>query len=172
MFRKLMLLSVAVLFVASCATKQKKGSDAEGMAGGAGGEEAAPVIAEKEMSFDPQGSDSGKISGLGTVYFEYDQARLTDTARKQLASNAEWIKGNAGATIQIEGHTDERGSVEYNLSLGERRARSVKAYLASLGIENNRMTIISYGEEKPLQTGETEAAFSKNRRANFVPLAQ
>ncbi len=172
MFRKLTVAMVGVLLVASCATKSKKGSDSDAAAGGAGGADEAPVIAEKEMNFDPQGSDSGRISGLGTVYFEYDQARLTDTARKQLASNAEWIKGNPGATIQIEGHTDERGSVEYNLSLGERRARAVKAYLATLGIENNRLTIISYGEEKPLQSGESEAAWSKNRRANFVPLAQ
>jgi peptidoglycan-associated lipoprotein len=170
MYRRIILAAFGVMLVASCASKQKKASDADATAGGAGGD--APVIAEKEMSFDPQGSDSGKISGLGTVYFEYDQARLTDTARKQLSANAEWIKSNPGSTIQVEGHTDKRGSIEYNLSLGERRARSVKAYLATLGVEGNRLTIISFGEEKPLDASDSEGAFAKNRRANFVPISQ
>jgi peptidoglycan-associated lipoprotein len=170
MYRRIILAAFGVMLVASCASKQKRASESDATAGGAGGD--APVIAEKEMSFDPQGSDSGKISGLGTVYFEYDQARLTDTARKQLAANAEWIKGNPGSTIQVEGHTDKRGSIEYNLSLGERRARSVKAYLATLGVEGNRLTIISFGEEKPLDSSDSEGAFAKNRRANFVPISQ
>jgi peptidoglycan-associated lipoprotein len=169
MVRKLLLAFFGLVLVASCATKPKKTEGADATAGGEG---APPVIADKEMSFDPQGSDGGKISGLGSIFFEYDQARLTNDARTQLASNAEWIKTNPAVTVQIEGHTDERGSVEYNLSLGERRAKSVKAYLASLGVDNKRMTIISYGEEKPLQSGESEAAWAKNRRANFVPLAQ
>jgi peptidoglycan-associated lipoprotein len=171
MVRKLVFAALSVLMVASCASKQKRGTETDATAGGAGSNDT-PVIAEKEMNFDPQGSDSGRISGLGTVFFEYDKATLTDTARKQLSVNAEWIKSHPGSTIQIEGHTDERGSVEYNLSLGERRARSVKQYMASLGVENNRLTIISYGEEKPLERGDSEAAWAKNRRANFVPLAQ
>lgn len=170
MFRKILLAAFGIVLIASCTSKQKRASESDATAAGGAGD--APVIAEKEMSFDPQGSDSGKIAGLGTVYFEYDQARLTDTARKQLAANAEWIKGNPGATIQVEGHTDSRGSIEYNLSLGERRARSVKAYLATLGIENPRLTIISFGEEKPLDSGDGESAFAKNRRANFVPISQ
>jgi len=72
--------------------------------------------------------------------------------------------------IQIEGHCDSRGSIEYNLALGERRAKSVKAYLVSLGIEANRLNIISFGEEKPLADGDTESAHAQNRRANFVPI--
>src|SRR3954470_16747414 len=105
MFRRILIAAFGVMLVASCASKQKRASENDATAAGSGGNEA-PVIAEKEMNFDPQGSDSGKISGLGTVYFEYDQARLTDTARKQLAANAAWIKENKGSTIQIEGHTD------------------------------------------------------------------
>ena len=81
-------------------------------------------------------------------------------------------RNNRYATIQIEGHCDSRGSVEYNLALGERRAKAVKAYMGSLGIDSKRMTIISYGEEKPIATGDSEDAYAKNRRANFVPLAQ
>ncbi|MCM2282388.1 MAG: peptidoglycan-associated lipoprotein Pal [Bdellovibrionaceae bacterium] len=170
MLRKILLASIGILVMASCATKKPK-SDADGAAAG-GADNGAPVIADKEMNFNPQGSDSGAIPGLGTVFFELDQSRLTNDARQQLATNAEWIKGNPAVTIQIEGHTDERGSVEYNLSLGERRAKSVKAYLTSLGIDAKRLTIISYGEEKPLESGSSESAWAKNRRANFVPLAQ
>lgn len=170
MVRKFLLASFGILVMASCATKKPKSDAAE--SGAAGGADTTPVIADKEMNFNPQGSDSGAIPGLGTIFFELDQSRLTNEARTQLASNAEWIKGNPAVTIQIEGHTDERGSVEYNLSLGERRAKSVKAYLTSLGIDGKRLTIISYGEEKPLESGSGEGAWAKNRRANFVPLAQ
>jgi peptidoglycan-associated lipoprotein len=163
---------VAVLslsLVMGCTHKPTKDANGADQANGAG-QDSAPAIADKDISTDPQGSDSGKINGLTTVFFDYDKATLTSDARSKLASNAAWIKGNPSYTIQIEGHTDSRGSVEYNLSLGERRAKSVKTYLEGLGVEAKRMTIISYGEEKPLVPGDTESAYSKNRRANFVPL--
>ena len=171
MVRKLVLASAGILILASCASKPKQ-PDAGAGGEGDGAGNTAPVIAEKEMDFGAQGSDSGQIQGLSTVFFEYDQARLTDSARQQLSQNADWIKNNQGVTVQIEGHTDERGSVEYNLSLGERRAKAVKQYLSSLGVDGQRMTIISYGEEKPLETGESDSAFARNRRANFLPLKQ
>jgi len=169
MIRKASLALFAILFMVSCASRQKQPDAGAGAMGG-GADDA--IVADKEMSFSPQGSDSGQIPGLGTVYFEYDQARLTQDARRQLAENADWMKRNPTVTMQIEGHTDSRGSIEYNLSLGERRAQSVKTYMSSLGIEARRMTIISYGEEKPINPAESEAAWAKNRRANFVPLAQ
>lgn len=168
MLQKLFVASVGALLLVSCASKPKQTEPTAAAAGG----EATPAIKDEPMTFSPQGSDSGTIAGLGSVFFEYDQARLTNEGRKQLSTNAEWIKGNPAVTVQVEGHTDDRGSVEYNLSLGERRAKAVKAYLTTLGIDAKRLTIISYGEEKPLQTGDTEAAWSKNRRANFVPLRQ
>ena len=102
--------------------------------------------------------------------FEYDQARLTTQARRQLAENAEWMRQHPDVTVQIEGHCDERGSIEYNLALGERRAQTVKSYLVSLGMDAKQMTVISYGKEKPLADGDSEEAYAKNRRANFVPL--
>jgi peptidoglycan-associated lipoprotein len=116
------------------------------------------------------GSDSGQINGLSTVNFDYDQASLTTSARRLLADNAEWMRKNSDVTVQVEGHCDERGSVEYNLALGERRAKSVKNYLVSLGLDPKRLTVISYGKEKPLVSGDTEEDYAKNRRANFVPL--
>lgn len=161
---------LALAFALASCTKPKK-PDGEGGAEGAGIESSAsPQLAEKDIAFDPQGSDSGNINGLNTVFFEYDSSRLSETAKQTLKSNADWIRGNPKATIQIEGHTDSRGSTEYNLSLGERRAKSVRQYMESLGVESKRLAIISYGEEKPLAQGDNEAAWGKNRRANFVPL--
>jgi peptidoglycan-associated lipoprotein len=174
--RHFALAGLVVALAAGCTKPKKTGTEGDGSAmGSAEGDQGSgsgemPVIADKSIGTDPQGSDSGNIDGLNTVYFEYDKANLSADSRKKLAGNAEWIKSHKGMTIQIEGHTDERGSVEYNLSLGERRAKSVKSYLEGLGVEARRMTIISYGEEKPVASGDGEGVWSKNRRANFVPL--
>ena len=171
MFHRSSVSTVIVAVIAalsvSCASKKKNtdvGADANG--------NMDPNVAAKDIGFDSSGSDSGKIAGLASVRFDYDSSTLSSDSRRQLAENAEWIKSHAGVTVQVEGHTDSRGSVEYNLALGERRAKSVKTYLSSLGVDAKRMTIISYGEEKPIDPADNESAFSKNRRANFVPLAQ
>lgn len=171
MLKRLSMTTVVILsvvFTISCATKKKT---PEGPVGGAEGSTLDSKIGSQDMSFDAQGSDGGKIAGLASVHFDYDSSTLSTESRRQLAENAEWIKTNK-ATVQVEGHCDNRGSAEYNLALGERRAKAVKNYLVSLGIDSKRMTIISYGEEKPIATGDSEEAFSKNRRVNFVPLAQ
>ena len=162
----LVFLSLTLVFGVSCASK-KKAEDTT-----ATDVSADPSVTSKSMSFDPMGSDSGNIEGLQTVNFGYDQSSLTASARKILAGNAGWIKNNSNLTIQIEGHCDSRGSIEYNLSLGERRAKAVKNYLVSLGIDGKRMTIISYGKEKLLAQGDSESDHTRNRRANFVPLPQ
>jgi peptidoglycan-associated lipoprotein len=167
--RLIAIFGLVVTLAAGC-TRPKRTDTGEGGSAEGGAASGQPVIEDKNIGTDPMGSDSGRIDGLNTIFFEYDQARLTADARAKLATNADWIKKNPNYTIQIEGHTDERGSVEYNLSLGERRAKSVKTYLEGLGVASNRMTIISYGEEKPIQSGDSESAWSKNRRANFVPL--
>jgi peptidoglycan-associated lipoprotein len=174
-FRTTALSALTIALTAltvSCAKPKKPDTDAGNQMGGTAGESApsTPAIENKDNSTDPLGSDSGNIAGLSTIFFEYDQARLTNDARSKLAANADWIKGHPAFTIQIEGHTDSRGSVEYNLTLGERRAKAVKTYLEGLGIDGKRMNIISYGEEKPIVQGDGETAWSKNRRANFVPL--
>lgn len=177
MFKRLGFTVLPVLIVAvsaltvSCKSKPKVETPAEQAGEGAEGK-MSPEVKTSPIDLDPKGSDGGKISGLNSVHFEYDSSTLSTDARRQLAENAEWIKANGGTTIQVEGHCDSRGSVEYNLALGERRAKAVKNYLVSLGIDSKRMTIISYGEERPLDTAETEEAFAKNRRANFVPVAQ
>jgi len=120
-------------------------------------EEAKPTIAEL--------NDQGV---LATVYFDFDKADLTDATRSLLRANAEWLKGNGEYNIVIEGHCDERGTIEYNLALGQRRSQTVQDYLVNLGISGDRMRNKSFGEEQPADPGHGEAAWSMNRRAAFV----
>ena len=106
-------------------------------------------------------------SGLTRIHFDFDQYVLTNEAKDILARDADLLKSAPSVKVQIEGHCDERGSDEYNLALGEKRALATKNYLISLGVAADRMSIISYGEEMPLDPGHTEAAWAKNRRADF-----
>ncbi len=102
------------------------------------------------------------------VYFDFDSAVLQPEAQAVLAEKADWLKANVQARAIVEGHCDERGTNEYNLALGDRRAESAKGFLVDLGISPSRLSTISYGEEKPVDTGKAEAAYAKNRRAHFV----
>ncbi len=105
---------------------------------------------------------------LQTVYFDFDSYVLTQASRDTLYNNAEYLLKKYNGTIQVEGHCDERGSDEYNLALGEKRAKSALNYLTTLGVPANRLSFISYGKEKPVDPGHDEAAWAKNRRAEFV----
>jgi peptidoglycan-associated lipoprotein len=105
---------------------------------------------------------------LSTVFFEYDKADLTAEARARLAENARQLQVHPEVQILIEGHCDERGTVEYNLALGERRAQATRSYLTNFGIRPNRIRIVSYGKEKPLDFGHSAQAWAKNRRAEFI----
>jgi len=109
-----------------------------------------------------------KTEVASTVYFDYDKSALTDSAKKLLDRKIVILNANPSVGVQIEGHTDERGSSEYNLALGQQRAAAVKRYLTQHGIADARITIISYGEEKPAAAGHDEPSYSKNRRAEFV----
>lgn len=102
------------------------------------------------------------------IHFEYDQARLLPEAKVILKRKAKWLLANPGVNVIIEGHCDERGSNEYNMALGDRRAHSAKNYLVDLGVPAQRLTTISYGEEKPLASGHNEMAWAQNRRDQFV----
>lgn len=107
------------------------------------------------------------VSDLIDVFFAFDQADLTSEGRNDLARNARLLKTVSGVKVVIEGHCDERGTSEYNLGLGERRADTVKTYLVSLGVSASRIRTISYGEEKPFAAGHNEEAWQQNRRAHF-----
>lgn len=122
---------------------------------------AAPVAVQKTAS--------QLISELTRVFFDYDQHVLTAQAQERLGANAAVLKANSNLKVRIEGHCDERGSDQYNIALGERRAQATKSYLETLGVAAGQMTTVSYGEEKPLVPGHTEEAWVQNRRAEFVP---
>lgn len=151
---------VTLSLVWGCASKKKQ--DEDGVAGA--------DVTTAPIGFDSMGSDSGKIEGLVTVYFDYDKSNLNAETVAQIKSNAAWLKTNSAVNIQIEGHCDERGSIEYNLALGERRAKAVRSALVKEGIAAARLSIVSYGKERPLALGDSESVYAKNRRANFVPL--
>ena len=102
------------------------------------------------------------------VSFNFDSAALSEDARATLKANADWLKANASARIQIEGHCDERGAADYNMALGAKRAQAAMDYLATLGVTAGRMSTISYGEEIPVCKEKTEDCWAKNRRARFV----
>ena len=113
------------------------------------------------------GGDSGMVLQKN-IFFEYDRATLTPEARETLVVNGKWLRENSDVMITIEGHCDERGTNDYNLALGDRRAESVKMFLVDLGIDRSRLTTVSFGEERPLDHGHGEAAWAKNRRAYFL----
>jgi peptidoglycan-associated lipoprotein len=110
----------------------------------------------------------GMVNELETVYFDFDQANLRADARRTLDANAQFLLQHPDIRVQIEGHCDERGTMEYNLHLGQRRADTVREYMISKGIPPDQLEAISYGEERPIDPGHTEAAWSKNRRVQFL----
>ena len=121
--------------------------------------ETPTMMTETPMPFN--------VSDLVDVFFDYDKSDLSAASRDTLANDAKLLKAASGVKIVVEGHCDERGTNEYNLGLGERRANSVKNYLESLGISASRIKTISYGEEKAFSSGHNESAWKQNRRAHF-----
>ncbi|HWP23027.1 MAG TPA: peptidoglycan-associated lipoprotein Pal [Candidatus Binatia bacterium] len=107
-------------------------------------------------------------SPLKEIYFDFDRYDLRSDARETLKANAGWLKTNLSAVVQIEGHCDERGTTEYNLALGAKRAQAAKDYLVTLGVAAERLSTISYGKELPVCTEHTEACWQRNRRDRFV----
>ena len=114
----------------------------------------------------------GSSAGLRAIYFDYDQHALSSAAREIVSANARILAAKPGGRLRIEGHCDERGTTEYNIGLGDRRARSAYEYLVDLGVDPNRMAVVSFGEERPADLGHTEAAWAKNRRVEFVEVSE
>ena len=135
-------------------------------------EDALPVPAQPGLADDPIANrsidDLNRNSPLRPVFFTVDSADLDDAGRAAASANADVLKKYSRWVITIEGHCDERGTPEYNLALGERRAGAVKAYLVSLGIAADRIRIVSYGKEFPFDPARNEEAYAKNRRGHFV----
>lgn len=128
-------------------------------------EEAAAYAAKKEAAVKEV---APKVRALESIHFDFDKYNIRPPDREILARHAEWLKNNKEAKLTIEGHCDERGTAEYNLALGERRANEAKKYLVSLGVEPDRIKTVSYGKERPIDPRQNEEAWAKNRRAEFV----
>ena len=120
----------------------------------------------------PRPSEFSENTNLKDVFFDFDRYDVRAGDAKILDGNAAWLKSNANNLVLIEGHCDERGTNEYNLALGERRAKSTMNYLVSQGIQANRITIISYGKERPVCSEKNESCWQKNRRAHFLVKAR
>jgi peptidoglycan-associated lipoprotein len=175
----------ATLTLAGCATGPEKGpaadeaAEAERAAEAAEGEEAAG--AETEGLGEGEAAEAAGLEGEAAkaeaevtepeqhrVHFAFDSASLTDEARKLIRAHADYLKANTGVDVVLEGHADERGSREYNLGLGERRAKSVRRILLVQGVSSERLEIVSYGEERPLVDASNEEAYQKNRRVKLA----
>lgn len=135
-------------------------------------EAAARALAEKERNMREQAARAGKEKELVDIHFDFDKYDLKPEAREILKGHAAWLTKKAGYTLVIEGNCDERGTTEYNLALGERRANVAMKYLVDLGVDPKIIKTISYGKEKPLDPGQNEEAWAKNRRDHFVVTPQ
>lgn len=175
-------LCVALL-LAGCPKQALEPVGASGPQQQAQPQQEPPVMTPEQpaMQMEPYGGAQGApatgAAGLdqarqdfqdADIKFEYDSFSLTAEAKKVLADKARFLSSHPGIKVLIEGHCDERGTAEYNLALGERRAKAAQEYLVFLGVGAQRLSTISYGEEKPLDPEANEAAWAKNRRANFV----
>ena len=179
----LLLVIPGLLCIASCAKKVVKPEPAEVQDEAA--RKAAAEAAEKaerkklarqraieEQRLKEEQAAREKIAARNmfineNIHFDFDKYNLLPLAQQILQRKAEWLRNNPNVSVIIEGHCDERGTNEYNLALGDRRAESAKTYLINLGIAGSRLTTISYGEELPVDSGHNEVAWAKNRRAHF-----
>jgi len=135
----------------------------------------APVVAAPPAPAPappPKPTEFMANPNLNDIHFDFDKYNIRPGDAKILDANAAWLKSNSGNLVLIEGHTDERGTAEYNLALGERRAKATMNYLVAQGVQASRITIISYGKERPLCTEHTEECWALNRRAHFLTKAQ
>jgi peptidoglycan-associated lipoprotein len=146
--------AVAMLAGSGCASKKVKEAD------------NSPNAAVEGTDLGT--SDMGNAMGLETVRFDYDSSLLSSGAKNTLKKDAEILKNNPNVFVQVEGHCDARGGIQYNIALGQRRADAVQHFLVDLGVTESRLTTISYGKERPLVQGDTDEAYAKNRRANLA----
>ena len=162
------IMAIAALFVASACTTV---TDTDSGAGGSGESTKSSSSSSVESQSQSKsaeilpGSQADLVSNVGDrVLFEYDSSDLTPEAQRTLERQAAWLKRYSNVSVTVEGHCDERGTREYNLALGERRATAVSNFLVALGINSARIMTISYGKEKPVALGSNDTAWSQNRR--------
>jgi len=165
---KFLTMAAMVAFLGACASGQSTSTSDTGMSG----QPAAvptPVVEEAVVAGPAAGTQEHLNANVGDrVLFAYDSSELSVAARARLQAQSKWLRSNSGAAVVLQGHADERGTREYNLALGERRASAARNYLVALGVSPSRISIISYGKERPVALGSNERAWAKNRRAVMV----
>lgn len=170
---KFVIVFAALFLVAACETAPEETASTAG-AGAAAETTTSAGVSGEAVSAQPSTSTAGPTPGTqedlvvnvgDRVFFDFDKAVIMAAAEKTLKRQAVWLKQYGGVTVTVEGHCDERGTREYNLALGERRANAVKNYLVALGVDAGRIATISYGKERPEALGHNEAAWSQNRRS-------
>ena len=171
MIIKLLTSATLVFFLAACSTTPKDTADSSG----SGSSSSSSDVSSTETTTESASSDSASIEpgsqedlivNVGDrVFFNYDSSELDSDAQELLQDQVAWLKQYSDVSVIIEGHCDERGTREYNLALGEKRAQAVKNYLISLGISSDRISTISYGKERPSVVGSNDGAWAQNRRS-------
>ncbi len=166
MLNKILISAFLVLFVAACATKPKDSADTSGSGATSSDSGVEGSITETAGSGIVSGSQEDLIVNVGDrVFFGYDSSELDSDALELLQDQVAWLKQHNNVSVTIEGHCDERGTREYNLALGEKRAQAVKNYLIGLGVNPDRVSTISYGKERPAVVGSNDGAWAQNRRS-------
>jgi len=147
---------------------------AESAAAAAKTAEEAKAAEETKAAEEAKAKERSAVAttGLQPIYFDFDRAFVRDDAKAIMKANADWLKANSGVKVRIEGNCDERGTKEYNQALGQRRAASAKKYLTDLGISAKRISLISYGKEKPVCTESNEECWQKNRKDDLVAVTE
>jgi peptidoglycan-associated lipoprotein len=156
---KMLALGLMVIGLsAGCSKKQTV--DTGDMGGGS--------VSDSDIGSGASDSDSGNAMGMQTINFPFDSFEIVGENREKLRNNIQIMKDNGTVAVQIEGHCDERGGIQYNLALGEKRANAIKQQMVAGGIGGSRITTISFGKEKPVASGSDESSWAQNRRGNFV----
>ena len=166
MIIKLLASALLVFFLAACSTTPKDTADSSGSGSTSTSSDVSSSAETTESASIEPGSQEDLIVNVGDrVFFNYDSSELDTDAQELLQDQVAWLKQHSDVSVIVEGHCDERGTREYNLALGEKRAQSVKNYLISLGISSDRVSTISYGKERPAVVGSNDGAWAQNRRS-------
>jgi len=171
--RKILFMFLAVLVLAGCNTPpvkkaetQQQAQSSDGNSNSNGTAPANSASAAQNLSAEQMAKQALSSAGF-VVYFDYDKSDIKSEFNSVIAAHAKYLSANASAKVRLEGNTDERGSREYNIGLGERRAQAVRRALMLQGVSENQITTLSYGEERPAVDGHDEAAYTKNRRVEL-----
>jgi peptidoglycan-associated lipoprotein len=159
------VIGAALIVMAGCSSKSAVSTNGAAGSGSGTGSGSGVTV---ESGAGAGGGTAVAAPVLGDIFYDFDSASLSTEAEEQLKQNAVWMQKNTLPTVSVEGHCDERGTDEYNIALGERRAVAAKNYLVTLGVSGGRLSTVSYGEERPFDPGHNEEAWAKNRRAHFV----